>query len=100
MTPHRVPSFNVLLRMFLVLLVQKYLVYNKRKRGGDTADAYFQRTESVAGVKDARFQALMPDVLQWVWDDLQANGSVDNFKPFSAVGSESPRSTVLFPCQT
>jgi GTP cyclohydrolase II len=46
--------------------VTKYLVYNARKRAeqGDTADAYFKRTESIAGVKDARFQALMPDVLQ------------------------------------
>jgi GTP cyclohydrolase II len=48
--------------------VTKYLVYNARKRqeGGDTADKYFERTESVAGVKDARFQALMPDVLHWL----------------------------------
>ena len=48
--------------------VTKYLVYNARKRqeGGDTAQNYFKRTESVAGVKDARFQALMPDVLHWL----------------------------------
>lgn len=47
--------------------VTKYLVYNARKRqeGGDTAANYFQRTESIAGVKDSRFQALMPDVLHW-----------------------------------
>jgi GTP cyclohydrolase II len=32
--------------------VVKYLVYNSRKRGGDTADLYFQRTENVAGVRD------------------------------------------------
>lgn len=32
--------------------VVKYLVYNSRKRGGDTADKYFQRTENIAGVKD------------------------------------------------
>lgn len=46
----------------------KYLVYNARKRqeGGDTADNYFLRTENVAGVKDARFQALMPDILSWL----------------------------------
>lgn len=36
--------------------VTKYLVYNARKKGGDTADKYFQRTESIAGVKDMRFQ--------------------------------------------
>ncbi|CAG8484436.1 2879_t:CDS:2 [Ambispora gerdemannii] len=48
--------------------VTKYLVYNARKRssGGDTADNYFLRTENVAGVKDVRFQALMPDVLHWL----------------------------------
>ncbi|KAK0383418.1 hypothetical protein NLU13_9330 [Sarocladium strictum] len=46
--------------------VVKYLVYNSRKRGGDTADKYFQRTENVAGVRDMRFQALMPDILQWL----------------------------------
>ncbi|RMZ84538.1 hypothetical protein DV737_g1184, partial [Chaetothyriales sp. CBS 132003] len=32
--------------------VIKYLVYNSRKRGGDTADKYFQRTEAIAGVRD------------------------------------------------
>jgi GTP cyclohydrolase II len=48
--------------------VTKYLVYNARKRqkGGDTAATYFLRTENVAGVKDMRFQALMPDVLHWL----------------------------------
>lgn len=46
--------------------VTKYLVYNARKRGGDSAEKYFQRTENVAGVKDMRFQALMPDVLHWL----------------------------------
>jgi GTP cyclohydrolase II len=48
--------------------VVKYLVYNARKRqpGGDTAAQYFARTEQVAGVKDLRFQALMPDVLHWL----------------------------------
>ncbi|CAO3631368.1 unnamed protein product [Cunninghamella echinulata] len=48
--------------------VTKYLVYNARKRqeGGDTADNYFLRTECIAGVKDMRFQALMPDVLHWL----------------------------------
>ncbi|KAI9482409.1 Uracil-regulated protein 1 [Coemansia sp. RSA 989] len=48
--------------------VTKYLVYNARKRqeGGDTAANYFKRTEFVAGVKDMRFQALMPDILHWL----------------------------------
>lgn len=32
--------------------VVKYLVYNSRKRAGDTADKYFTRTEDIAGVRD------------------------------------------------
>ena len=48
--------------------VTKFLVYNARKRqeGGDAAAQYFERTECVAGVQDARFQQLMPDVLHWL----------------------------------
>lgn len=46
--------------------VTKFLVYNARKRGGDTAAAYFHRTECVAGVQDMRFQELMPDALHWL----------------------------------
>ena len=46
----------------------KFLVYNARKRqeGGDAASAYFERTECVAGVQDARFQQLMPDAIHWL----------------------------------
>lgn len=46
--------------------VTKYLVYNARKRGEDRASEYFKRTENIAGVKDMRFQALMPDILHWL----------------------------------
>jgi GTP cyclohydrolase II len=48
--------------------VVKFLVYNARKRNpaGDSAQAYFERTECVAGVQDVRFQDLMPDVLHWL----------------------------------
>jgi GTP cyclohydrolase II len=46
--------------------VTKFLVYNARKRQGDRADQYFERTECVAGVQDARMQMLMPDVLHWL----------------------------------
>ncbi|MBV9531854.1 MAG: hypothetical protein JO283_12495, partial [Bradyrhizobium sp.] len=48
--------------------VTKFLVYNARKRhnNGDAATAYFERTECVAGVQDARFQQLMPDVIHWL----------------------------------
>jgi GTP cyclohydrolase II len=46
--------------------VTKFLVYNARKRQGDRADQYFERTECVAGVQDSRMQILMPDVLHWL----------------------------------
>ena len=48
--------------------VVKFLVYNARKRNpaGDTAAAYFEKTECVAGVQDMRFQDLMPDVFHWL----------------------------------
>ena len=48
--------------------VVKFLVYNARKRNpeGDSAAAYFHRTECVAGVQDMRFQDLMPDVFHWL----------------------------------
>ncbi|KZL66124.1 GTP cyclohydrolase II [Colletotrichum tofieldiae] len=36
------------------------------KRGEDRASDYFKRTENIAGVKDMRFQALMPDILHWL----------------------------------
>jgi GTP cyclohydrolase II len=47
--------------------VTKFLVYNARKRQpeGDNAATYFERTECVAGVQDARFQEFMPDVLHY-----------------------------------
>ena len=46
----------------------KYLVYNHRKRieGGDRAKEYFNCTQTVAGIQDVRFQALMPDALHWL----------------------------------
>ena len=55
-----------LISFFLSLKKKRYLVYNLRKRGGDSADKYFKSTEMVAGVKDMRFQALMPDILHWL----------------------------------
>ncbi|GAA5875213.1 hypothetical protein JCM16303_005047 [Sporobolomyces ruberrimus] len=68
--------------------VLKYLVYNARKRGGDNASEYFKRTEDIAGVKDMRFQVLMPDVLHWLgikkidnlisMSDLKYNPIVDS----------------------
>lgn len=48
--------------------VTKFRVYNARKKqpGGDTAEQYFAQTESIAGIRDARFQEMMPDVLLWL----------------------------------
>jgi GTP cyclohydrolase II len=70
--------------------VTKFLVYNARKRqeGGDSAATYFERTECVAGVQDARFQQLMPDILHWLGvvkiDRLM---SMSNMKYDAMVGS-------------
>jgi len=48
--------------------VTKYRVYNARKaqEGGDRAEKYFYQTESIAGIRDARFQEIMPDILLWL----------------------------------
>jgi GTP cyclohydrolase II len=48
--------------------VTKYRVYNARKNqeGGDVPSKYFYQTESIAGIRDARFQTMMPDVLNWL----------------------------------
>jgi GTP cyclohydrolase II len=60
--------------------VTKFLVYNARKRqpGGDQAATYFERTECVAGVQDARFQQLMPDIVHWL-----GIGRIDRFVSMS-----------------
>ena len=70
--------------------VTKFLVYNARKRqeGGDRADAYFERTECVAGVQDMRFQELMPDVLHWLGiTRIDRLVSMSNLKYAPIVGS-------------
>ena len=70
--------------------VTKFLVYNARKRqvGGDTAAEYFERTECVAGVQDARFQELMPDVLHWLGiTRIDRFVSMSNMKHDAIVGS-------------
>src|SRR5436190_897463 len=48
--------------------VVKFLVYNARSRAvtGDCPADYFNRTESVAGVCDLRFQSLSVDALHWL----------------------------------
>jgi GTP cyclohydrolase II len=70
--------------------VTKFLVYNARKRqeGGDQAATYFERTECVAGVQDARFQQLMPDVLHWLGiRRIDRFVSMSNMKYDAIVGS-------------
>jgi len=70
--------------------VTKFLVYNARKRqqGGDQAATYFERTECVAGVQDARFQQLMPDVLHWLGiTRIDRFMSMSNMKHDAIVGS-------------
>ncbi len=72
--------------------VTKYLVYNLRKRGGDSADKYFRATELIAGVKDMRFQALMPDVLHWLGIKKVDNmvSMSDMYAPMSLILGLSP----------
>ncbi len=68
----------------------KFLVYNARKRqeGGDSAATYFERTECVAGVQDARFQQLMPDILHWFGiQRIDRLMSMSNMKYDAIVGS-------------
>jgi GTP cyclohydrolase II len=48
--------------------VIKFRVYNARtnQKGGDRPEMYFHHTESIAGIRDARFQTMMPDALLWL----------------------------------
>ena len=48
--------------------VIKFRVYNARtnQEGGDRPEKYFLHTESIAGIRDARFQTMMPDALLWL----------------------------------
>jgi GTP cyclohydrolase II len=71
--------------------VTKYLVYNARKRGSDKASEYFKRTENIAGVKDMRFQALMPDILHWLGiTKIDRMLSMSNMKYDAIVGQGIP----------
>lgn len=71
----------------------RYLVYNLRKRDGDSADKYFRATELIAGVKDMRFQALMPDVLHWM-----GIRKIDNMVSMSDMYVFFLSSMFFFPC--
>ncbi|KAA8495512.1 Uracil catabolism protein 4 [Porphyridium purpureum] len=48
--------------------VTKFRVYNLRRyqEGGDRPETYFEMTQKIAGVVDARAQELMPDVYHWL----------------------------------
>ncbi|CAG9943120.1 unnamed protein product [Clonostachys rosea f. rosea IK726] len=71
--------------------VTKVLVYNARKRGADRASDYFKRTENIAGVKDMRFQALMPDILHWLGiSKIDRMLSMSNMKHDAIVGQGIP----------
>ena len=68
-------------------------MYNMRKRqeGGDKAKEYeyfANCTQSVAGVQDTRFQALMPDVLHWL-----GITKIHNFISMSDMTRPLPHST-------
>lgn len=70
--------------------VVKLLVYNARARSvsGDRADAYFDRTERVAGVCDMRFQTLSTDVLHWLGlKRIDCWISMSNIKADAVLGS-------------
>ncbi|KAK4229864.1 GTP cyclohydrolase N terminal-domain-containing protein [Podospora fimiseda] len=70
---------------------KQYLVYNARKRGEDRASDYFKRTENIAGVKDMRFQALMPDILHWLGiTKIDRMLSMSNMKHDAIVGQGIP----------
>ncbi|VUC21868.1 unnamed protein product [Clonostachys rosea] len=67
------------------------VVYNARKRGADRASDYFKRTENIAGVKDMRFQALMPDILHWLGiNKIDRMLSMSNMKHDAIVGQGIP----------
>ncbi|GJN81135.1 hypothetical protein PLIIFM63780_004667 [Purpureocillium lilacinum] len=67
------------------------IVYNARKRGADRASDYFTRTENIAGVKDMRFQALMPDILHWLGiQKIDRMLSMSNMKHDAIVGQGIP----------
>ncbi|KAF3002791.1 Uracil-regulated protein 1 [Neopestalotiopsis sp. 37M] len=59
----------------------------RTKRGEDRASDYFKRTENIAGVKDMRFQALMPDILHWLGiKKIDRMLSMSNMKHDAIVG--------------
>lgn len=78
--------------------VVKYLVYNARKRGGDTADKYFARTENIAGVRDVSLP--LPGVLKANTDKWRRRCDSRPSCPIFFTGSASRRLTACSPCRT
>lgn len=71
--------------------VTKFRVYNARKRqeGGDRPEMYFQQTVSIAGIRDARVQEIMPDVILWLGiDRIEKLLSMSNDKYEAILGSD------------
>jgi len=73
--------------------VTKFRVYNARKNqpGGDRPEMYFKQTENIAGIRDARVQELMPDVLLWLGItriDWLLSMSSDKYGAITAAGIE------------
>jgi GTP cyclohydrolase II len=71
--------------------VTKFRVYNARKAqaGGDRPEKYFFQTESIAGVRDARFQPLMADILLMLGIrriDWLVSMSSDKFEAIDSAG--------------
>ena len=67
------------------------VVARKRQEGGDRAEKYFYQTESIAGVRDARFQEMMPDLLLWLGItriDWLLSMSSEKFEAITAAGIE------------
>lgn len=80
--------------------VTKFRVYNARKRqvGGDRPEKYFYQTESIAGIRDARFQEMMPDVLLWLGItriDWLLSMSSDKYDAIVGAGIEVMQRTAL-----
>jgi hypothetical protein len=80
-------------RLSTLLYIPQFRVYNARKaqEGGDSSEKYFHQTESIAGIRDARFQQMMPDALLMIGltkiDTLHSmsNESESTFAPFLCV---------------
>lgn len=85
---------GVRLTLELTPLPLRRQVYNARKRGGDVASAYFQRTENIAGVKDMRHQELVRSRLCDSHYPCAHKDASDRRCPTFSTGSASRRLTM------